>query len=180
MSDPISCSHGRRFCLECHKAGNPDIAKEALKFENRQMHPMTSEERLEESERNINYWKNQSEIKSRAFDISQAELTAERLRADTAVADANDAERELAALREELAELRQQHAEQSCVFCNNSGELLTKVKALQSSLTAAEQRNDDLIDVLKMFAENSDDRDVVEISRHQISLSQPTESGASE
>lgn len=36
-----------------------------------------------------------------------------------------------AALREELETLRSQHTEQSCIFCNNSGELLTEVKSLR-------------------------------------------------
>ena len=40
-------------------------------------------------------------------------------------------------LRAELETLRQQHAEQSCVFCNDSGELLTEVKALRANLAEA-------------------------------------------
>lgn len=48
------------------------------------------------------------------------ELDAQRLRADTAEA--------------ELEVLRKQHAEQSCIFCNNSGELLSKVKAAEQRI----------------------------------------------
>ena len=51
---------------------------------------------------------------------------------------------QLAALREELATLHDQHAEQSCVFCNNSGELLTEVKSLKQRLADAERRNAEL------------------------------------
>ena len=51
---------------------------------------------------------------------TERELDAQRLRADTAEA--------------ELEVLRQQHAEQSCIFCNNSGELLSKVKAAEQRI----------------------------------------------
>lgn len=47
--------------------------------------------------------------------------------------DASEVER----LRAELETLRQQHAEQSCVFCNDSGELLTEVKTLRAKLAEA-------------------------------------------
>lgn len=52
-----------------------------------------------------------------------AALDAQRLCADTAEA--------------ELEVLRQQHAEQSCIFCNNSGELLSAVKTERSRGDAA-------------------------------------------
>lgn len=42
-------------------------------------------------------------------------------------------------LRAELETLRQQHAEQSCIFCNNSGELLSQVKSLRAQLADAAQ-----------------------------------------
>lgn len=76
---------------------------------------------------------------------------------------------ELAALREELESWKSRCARR-----------VQDIQLIAGRLTAAEQRNADLIDVLEVFAENSDDRDVVEISRHQISLSHKTESGASE
>ena len=98
---------------------------------------------------------------------------------------------ELIALREDLAELRQQHAEQSCVFCNNSGELLTRVKTLQSSLTASAQRNSTLIasivalpDEFKGLSGCENTAGVYAcidyISDWVAELAKPTESGASE
>ena len=91
------------------------------------------------------------------------------------------AQSELSALREELAELRQQHAEQSCVFCNNSGELLTKVKTLQSNLTAAEQRNAEHESMLRHFASCADVRQVGTLAVSYVAaLTNPTEAGASE
>jgi multidrug resistance efflux pump len=52
-----------------------------------------------------------------------------------ASADTDEVER----LRAELETLRHQHAEQSCVFCNDSGELLTEVKTLRAQLADAAQ-----------------------------------------
>lgn len=80
--------------------------------------------------------------------LYSAELDTQRLRADTAEA--------------ELEVLRQQHAEQSCIFCNNSGELLSAVKTERSRgdaavgdaneaerrLAAAEQRIEKMAKVL--------------------------------
>lgn len=48
---------------------------------------------------------------------------------------------------------------------------------LQHRLTAAEQRNAELLSAMEMMADNSDDRNVVEICRNYL---KPTESGASE
>ena len=130
------------------------------------------------------------------------EFDAERLRAGTAVA-------EVAALREELATAkrvgpphfcglpmsRNPHPEAGvpgrflevgtvsecipCLVSSRHGWAKTAGE-LQQRLADAEQRNSELIGVLEMFADNSDDGDVVEISRHHIALSKPTESGASE
>lgn len=112
--------------------------------------------------------------------------------------------RELAALREELAEANRyknlfEQSEKTidrvhCMYAKRlleaTGERQTvlipdeefvryfeEIKAMKASLTAAEQRNAELIGVLEMFADNSDDGDVVEISRHHIGLSKPTELG---
>lgn len=93
-------------------------------------------------------------------------LDAQRLRADTAEA--------------ELEVLRQQHAEQSCIFCNNSGELLSAVKTERSrgdaavgdaneaerKLAAAEQRIADLIELLRGAWKYADhDLNVVTVNR---------------
>lgn len=78
----------------------------------------------------------------------------------------DDAQSELAALREELAQ-----AESMRKFWANSAVELDK------RLTAAEQRNADLLSAMEMMADNSDDREVVEICRNYL---KPTESGASE
>lgn len=90
-------------------------------------------------------------------------------------------ESELAALREELGTLRDQHAEQSCVFCNDSGELLSKVKSLTSSLTTAEQRNAKYESMLRHFASCADVRQVGSLAMDFVAgLTKPSESGASE
>lgn len=92
-------------------------------------------------------------------------LDAQRLRADTAEA--------------ELADLRQQHAEQTCVFCNNSGELLSVVKTerlrgdaavgdaneAERKLAAAEQRIASHEKLLRRIAKHYDGSDVRELHR---------------
>lgn len=103
---------------------------------------------------------------------------------DALQAWAFEAHDELAALREELATLHDQHAEQSCVFCNNSGELLTEVKSLQQRLAAAEQRNSELIDLLRDIEATMDaQEDSVSLGYdaecRMAAVLRPTESGAS-
>jgi DNA repair exonuclease SbcCD ATPase subunit len=113
----------------------------------------------------------------------------------------NEAQFELAALREELATLHDQHAEQSCIFCNDSGQLLTEVKSLRKRLTASEQRNAELEAQVDHKNKGIEFRDVlinaVSMSSKELlmawvpsdweakracllSNAQPTEAGASE
>lgn len=62
--------------------------------------------------------------------VLRDELAAERLRADTAAADANEAERNLAALREEMAGANRR-----------LGACINQIEEQQQRLAAAEQRN---------------------------------------
>lgn len=105
---------------------------------------------------------------------AQSELAAERLRADTAVADANDAERKLAALREELAKRPSEIA-----------------MSLQTKLKAAEQRNAELEQSIVALPDEFKELSGCEntagvyacidyISDWVAELAKPTESGASE
>ena len=74
--------------------------------------------------------------------VLRDELKTERLRADTAVADANDAERQLAALREELHQMGLA-----------SRDLRIAVPELEKRLTDAEQRNAELVELLRATRE---------------------------
>lgn len=58
-----------------------------------------------------------------------------------------------AALREELDTVRDLHAKQCCVFCNDTGNLRSVHAALQQRLTVAEQRNVALEAALKFYAD---------------------------
>lgn len=102
---------------------------------------------------NLRGWNAYHDAAAPLFTRLNAELTLERTRADVAVADCNDAENagrkvsqllsdrtaERDGLADELSNLRDLHSEQTCVFCNDSGELRTKVTALQSELTKARE-----------------------------------------
>lgn len=46
-------------------------------------------------------------------------------------------------------------------------------EALKARLNASEARNTELCDLLQMFIENSDDGDVVDLSRHALAQSEP-------
>jgi len=60
------------------------------------------------------------------------------------VAERDDALAREAALREELYTVRDLHAKQCCVFCNDTGNLRAVHDTLQQRLTVAEQRAGEL------------------------------------
>lgn len=119
--------------------------------------------------------------------VLRDELKTERLRADIAVADANDAERELAALREELERVKGYMDTNGQSALNKHREGLRykdERDALQRRLTAAEQRNAGLVELLQecvntvRFGEDFD-LPVTTMARIDAALN-PTESGANE
>ncbi|WP_448693523.1 hypothetical protein [Pseudomonas rhizophila] len=57
----------------------------------------------------------------------------------------NNQQSETTRLQAEVERLRDLHAKQTCVFCNDSGELLTKVSALQAELTKARELLDGVV-----------------------------------
>lgn len=99
------------------------------------------------------------------------------------------AQSELAALREELASVSSmacmlkdrewaEHAGKGPIAEKMESaitELHNELSESRQRLADAERRNADLIGVLEMFADNSDDGDVVEISRYHIALTKPEE-----
>lgn len=85
--------------------------------------------------------------------------------------DNNKLSDELAALREELAASRK-----NTELAQESMQLFAiEADGLEQRLADAERRNAELIGVLEMFADNSDDGDVVELSRYHIALTKPEE-----
>jgi len=99
------------------------------------------------------------------------DFDAERLRADTAVA-------EVAALREELADL----AELKAYVTIPLRERCAERKELQQRLTAAEQRNSDLVELLRAIKRHDPDTQCMTYPMHRRidAALKPTESGASE
>jgi hypothetical protein len=82
-----------------------------------------------------------------ASDEASAFLENPPLAAHEVVAERDD-------LQEEVARLNDLVASQTCVFCNDSGELLTKVKTLQSGLADARDLNINAKTLIEQFMPN--------------------------
>lgn len=89
------CKGDFRLGTACGKCSRC-IAAEALRPENQRIYPVGTE-------RN---WQAELDAQRLRADTAEAELRTERLRADAAVGDANDAERSLAGAEQRIAELK--------------------------------------------------------------------------
>lgn len=83
---------------------------------------------------------------------------------------------QLISAQSELAALREEVAKQGDDYCKRVDEVID----LQQRLTAAEQRNAELIKLLQHFANCADVRQVGTWSMNYVAALKPTESGASE